>query len=173
MILPFKDTYPEIPETAFIAQTAVITGDVKIGDYTSIWYGASIRGDVSPTRIGKRVIIQDNCTLHQSPDIRMVVEDDVIIGHNAVLHSCYICHGALIGINSIILDHSVVGKYAMIAAGSLVPPGKKIPEGTLAMGSPAKSVRTLTDKEIENMEQIRKRYEDKRRFYQSIQGNHL
>lgn len=169
MILPYKDIHPEISNDVFIAETAVVTGDVKIGERASIWFGAAIRGDVAPTRIGQDVIIQDNCTLHQSPGVNMVTEDKVIIGHNAVLHSCHVCQGALIGINAVILDGAVIGENAMVAAGAVVPPGKEIPSNTLAIGAPAKSTRELTRKEIDNMSGIRSRYNEKRLYYQQLQ----
>ncbi|MFD2114184.1 gamma carbonic anhydrase family protein [Paenibacillus yanchengensis] len=165
MIIPYKNSVPKIDSSVFIANGAVVTGDVVIGEYTSVWYSAVIRGDVAPTIIGRGVSIQDNATLHQSPGIPLVIEDDVTIGHNAVLHSCHIKQGALVGMGSIVMDGAVIGEKAMVGAGALVPPGKVIPPGTLAIGSPAKVVRELREADYADMERIQKSYVEKGQYY--------
>lgn len=165
MIQPYKNINPTIHETAFIAKNATITGDVTIGELTSVWFNTVIRGDVAPTRIGKRVSIQDLSMLHQSPDTPLVIEDDVTIGHQVTLHSSTIRKNALVGMGSIILDGAEVGESAFIGAGSLVPPGKKIPPNTLAFGSPAKVVRTLTEDDYSEMDRVRKSYVEKGQYY--------
>lgn len=109
----------------FIADYVTITGDVTIGEESDIWFNTVIRGDVSPTIIGKRVNIQDQSTLHQSPNAPLLIEDDVTVGHQVILHSSIIRKRALIGMGSIILDGAEIGEGAFIGAGSLVPPGKK------------------------------------------------
>lgn len=171
LILPFLNQKPSIHETAFIAKGAVVSGDVEIGEYSNIWYNAVIRGDVSPTIIGSRVSIQDNSTLHQSPNIPLVIEDDVIVGHNAILHSCKIGKGALIGMGAIILDGAEIGEYAFIGAGALVPPGKKIPPRTLAIGSPAKVVRELNSEDYKDMDRILHSYVEKGKLYKEAEKN--
>ncbi len=171
MILPYRDKHPQIKPSAFIASTAVVTGDVFIGEDTNIWYSCVIRGDVAPTRIGDRVNIQDNCTLHQSPPYDLIVEDEANVGHNAVLHSCHVKKGALIGIHATVLDGAVIGEYAMVAAGSVVPPGQNVPPKSLVMGTPAKVIRELTEKEIQNMSEIRERYQEKGKTYKSLEQN--
>ncbi|MFD2213572.1 MULTISPECIES: gamma carbonic anhydrase family protein [Bacillaceae] len=168
MIYPFKDKEPQISESAFIADYVTITGDVIVGDESSIWFQTVIRGDVSPTIIGKRVNIQDLCCLHQSPNKPLILEDDVTVGHSVVLHSSIIRKKALIGMGSIILDGAEIGEGAFIGAGSLVPPGKKIPPNTLALGRPAKVVRSLTQEDIKDMERIRREYVEKGQYYKSI-----
>jgi len=165
MILPYHDSQPIIAPTVFLAKGSVVTGDVTIGEYTSIWYNTVIRGDVSPTVIGSRVSIQDNSTLHQSPGHPLIIEDDVTIGHNAVLHSCHIKKGALIGMGAIILDRAIVGENAMVAAGALVPPGKVIPPGTLAIGSPAKVFRELDEQDYAELRRIQQSYVEKGQYY--------
>ncbi|WP_432352535.1 gamma carbonic anhydrase [Sporosarcina sp. A2] len=169
MIIPYKDVCPDIDDTAFVADFAVISGDVTIGAESSVWFSTVIRGDVAPTRIGKRVSIQDLSCLHQSPNTPLVIEDDVTIGHKVTLHSCTIKKGALVGMGAIVLDGAIVGEGAFIGAGSLVPPGKVIPPGMLALGSPAKVVRPLTEEDRADMERIVLSYVEKGKSYKQHQ----
>ncbi|TXC90297.1 gamma carbonic anhydrase family protein [Metabacillus litoralis] len=169
MIYPYKDKSPKISDSAFIADYVTITGDVVIGDETSIWFQSVIRGDVAPTIIGDRVNIQDLCCLHQSPNKPLIIENDVTIGHSVILHSSIIREKALIGMGSIILDGAEIGEGAFIGAGSLVPPGKKIPPNSLALGRPAKVVRTLTIDDLHDMDRIRQEYVEKGKYYKSLQ----
>ena len=170
MIYPYQNKKPLIAESAFIADYVTITGDVEIGDESSVWFQTVIRGDVSPTRIGKRVNIQDQSLLHQSPKYPLIIEDDVTVGHQAMLHSCTIHKKALIGMGSTILDGAVIGEGAFIGAGSLVPPGKVIPPNTLAFGRPAKVVRDLNDDDLADMERIRTEYVEKGQLYKQMQS---
>lgn len=169
MIYPYKDKEPEIAESAFIADHVTITGDVIIGEESTIWYNTVIRGDVAPTVIGNRVNVQDNSVLHQSPNNPLIVEDDVTVGHQVLLHSCKIGKGALIGMGSIILDNAEIGEGAFIGAGSLVPPGKIIPPNTMAFGRPAKVIRDVTEEDRKDMERIVREYAEKGQYYKSIQ----
>lgn len=165
MIHHYKNIYPSIHDSVFIANNATVIGDVTIDEQTSIWFNTVIRGDVAPTKIGKRVSIQDLTMVHQSPDIPAVIEDDVTIGHQATLHSAIIRQNALIGMGATILDGAEVGEYAFIGAGSLVPPGKKIPPHSLALGRPAKVVRELTEEDYADMKRIVKSYVEKGEYY--------
>ncbi|PGB56015.1 gamma carbonic anhydrase [Bacillus anthracis] len=169
MIYPYKEKNPKIASSAFIADYVTITGDVSIGEESSIWFNTVIRGDVSPTIIGDRVNVQDQCILHQSPQYPLILEDDVTIGHQVILHSCHIKKDALIGMGSIILDGAEIGEGAFIGAGSLVSQGKKIPPNTLAFGRPAKVVRELTEEDRKDMERIRTQYVEKGQYYKSLQ----
>ncbi|MDC2865096.1 MULTISPECIES: gamma carbonic anhydrase [unclassified Bacillus (in: firmicutes)] len=169
MIYPYKDKNPKIADSAFIADYVTITGNVTIGEESSIWFNTVIRGDVSPTIIGDRTNIQDQCTLHQSPKYPLILEDDVTIGHQVILHSCTVKKDALIGMGSIILDGAEIGEGAFIGAGSLVPQGKKIPPNTLAFGRPAKVIRELTEEDREDMARIRRQYVEKGQYYKSLQ----
>ncbi|GGE77898.1 gamma carbonic anhydrase family protein [Priestia taiwanensis] len=169
MIYPYKEKEPVISPSAFIADYVTITGDVTIGDEASIWFNTSIRGDVSPTIIGNRANIQDNSVLHQSPNRPLIIEEDVTIGHQCILHSCHIEKNSLIGMGSIILDGAKIEEGAYIGAGSLVPPGKVIPAGMLAFGRPAKVVRSLTDEDKKDMVRIRTEYVQKGQYYKSLQ----
>lgn len=171
MILPYQQNNPVISESAFIAPGVVITGDVVIGDESNIWFGTVIRGDVAPTRIGKRVSVQDLSVLHQSPNNTLIIEDDVTIGHQATIHSAILRKNALIGMGSIILDGAEIGEGAFIGAGSLVPPGKVIPPNVMAFGRPAKVVRPLNDHDIDEMERIRREYVEKGQAYKEVIKN--
>lgn len=169
MIYPYKGVTPKIPESVFVADGAVITGDVIIGEDTSIWFHTVIRGDVAPTIIGNRVNIQDNSILHQSPNNPLIIEDDVTVGHQVILHSSIVKQKALIGMGSIVLDGAIIGEGAFIGAGSLIPQGKEIPPYTLAFGRPAKVIRPLTEEDIKEMERVRNEYVQKGKYYKSIQ----
>ncbi|ULT56025.1 gamma carbonic anhydrase family protein [Neobacillus drentensis] len=170
MIYPFKDKYPLIAKTAFIADYVTITGDVEIGEQSSVWFNSVIRGDVAPTRIGNKVNIQDNSILHQSPNNPLILEDEVTIGHQVILHSCIVRKRALVGMGSIILDQAEIGEGAFIGAGSLVPQGKKIPPNTLAFGRPAKVIRELTPEDKKDMKRIYTEYAEKGQYYKSLQS---
>jgi carbonic anhydrase/acetyltransferase-like protein (isoleucine patch superfamily) len=169
MIYPYKGKNPIISDSAFIADFVTISGDVEIGDESSIWFNTVIRGDVAPTKIGKRVNIQDNSVLHQSPNQTLLIEDGVTVGHQVMLHSCIIKENALIGMGSIILDGAEIGEGAFIGAGSLVPPGKIIPPNSLAYGRPAKVIRELSAEDRADMDRIRQDYVEKGIYYKSLQ----
>lgn len=169
MIYPYKGKYPKIAKSAFIADYVTITGDVEIGEDSSIWFNTVIRGDVAPTIIGKRVNVQDNSVLHQSPNNPLILEDDVTVGHQVILHSCILRKKAFIGMGSIILDGAEIGEGAFIGAGSLVPQGKKIPPNTLAFGRPAKVIRELTEEDLTDMERVRREYVEKGQYYRALQ----
>lgn len=165
MIIDYNNISPTIDKSAFIAPNTVISGDVTIKENASIWYGTVIRGDVSPVIIGSNSNIQDLCCLHQSPDAPLIIEDNVTIGHRVTLHSSIIRQGALVGMDSTVLDGAEIGENAFLGAGSLLPPGKKIPPNTLAFGRPAKVIRELTDEDYKEMERIRLGYVQKGQLY--------
>lgn len=165
MIHHFENIEPDIHTSAFVAKDAVIIGDVTIEEDASIWFKTVIRGDVAPTYIGKRVNIQDLSMIHQSPDLPVTLEDDVSVGHQATLHGCTVRKKALIGMRATVLDGAEIGESAFIGAGSLVTPGTKIPPHTLAVGSPARVVRKLTDADYTMMEHVRKAYLERGKYY--------
>ncbi|WP_096436284.1 gamma carbonic anhydrase family protein [Alteribacter populi] len=167
-IYPYGEHTPTIDPTVYLADGVIVTGDVHIKKEASLWFNTVIRGDVAPTYIGERVNIQDNSTLHQSPNNPLVLKEGVTVGHQCILHSCVIQKDALIGMGATILDRAEIGEGAFVGAGSLVPPGKKIPPNTLALGSPAKVVRELTKEDIEDMERIRREYVEKGQYYKTV-----
>lgn len=168
-ILPYMGKHPIIHNSVFLAKGSLVSGDVKIGKESSIWYNTVIRGDIAPTVIGERTSIQDNSTLHQSPGNPLILEDEVTVGHNAILHSCTIRKGAMIGMGAIILDGAEIGEEAIIGAGTLVPPGKKIPPRCLAVGSPAKVIRELEEKDFAELKRIRQSYVEKGQYYKQVE----
>ena len=169
MIYPYKDKHPQIDPSAFIANYTTITGDVKIGAESSVWFNTVVRGDVAPTVIGNKTNIQDLCMLHQSPNNPLILEDNVTVGHQVTLHSCIVRKNALIGMGSVILDGAEIGEGAFIGAGSLVPQGNVIPPGKLAFGRPAKVIRDLNEDDIADMERIVREYAEKAVYYKSLQ----
>jgi carbonic anhydrase/acetyltransferase-like protein (isoleucine patch superfamily) len=159
IIKPFKGISPRIDSTAFVAEGAVVIGDVEIGPGASIWYGCVVRGDVNFVRIGARTNIQDGTVIHVSRvDHPTIIADEVTVGHGAMIHGCTIESGSLIGIGSIVLDGAVIGRESLIAAGSLVTPGTVIPPRSMVMGSPAKIKRTLDDEEVANIQTFWQNY---------------
>lgn len=167
MMSHYRGKEPHIHGTAFIAEDAVVVGDVTIGEESSVWFKTVIRGDVAPTRIGKRVNIQDLSVIHQTPGIPVIIEDDVTIGHHVTVHAATIRKNALIGMGSMVLDGAEIGESAYLGAGSLVTPGKKIPPHTLAFGRPAQVVRKLTEDDYVEMDRIRKNYVEKVQYYKN------
>lgn len=170
MIYPYHEKTPKIADSAFIADYVTITGDVEIGEESSVWFNTVIRGDVAPTVIGKKVNIQDNSVLHQSPNNPLILEDEVTIGHQVILHSCIIRKKALIGMGSIILDRAEIGEGAFIGAGSLVPPGKVIPPHSMAFGRPAKVIRPINEHDKSEIERIVREYAEKAQYYKQLQN---
>lgn len=159
MIKNFQNKQPKIHETAFIAENAVIVGDVEIGANSSVWYGAILRGDVNFIRVGARTNIQDGSIIHVSSKTHpTILEDEVTLGHRVTLHGCYVEMGCLIGIGAIVLDGVRVGQNSLVAAGSLVTPNTQIPEKSLVMGSPAKVKRRLTDDEARDLKKFWQNY---------------
>lgn len=142
------ETQPRIAADVFVAENAVVTGEVEIGNESSIWYGCVLRGDVNNITVGKRTNIQDGTVVHVSSTLQgTYIGDDVTIGHMALIHACTIEDGAFIGMQACIMDGAKVEKGAMVAAGALVTPGKTVPSGTLWGGSPARHMRDLTAEE--------------------------
>jgi len=160
MIKSFEEKSPEIHASAFIAETAVIIGDVEIGERASVWYNCVLRGDVNFIRIGAGANIQDGTIIHVSRGAKFptVIENEVTVGHSATVHGCYIERGSLIGIGAIILDGARIGKNSLVAAGSLVTPGTQIPERSFVLGSPARVRRELSDEEVENLQKFWQNY---------------
>jgi carbonic anhydrase/acetyltransferase-like protein (isoleucine patch superfamily) len=160
MIKSFQNLTPKIHESAFIAENAVIIGDVEIGERASVWYNCVLRGDVNHIRVGAGTNIQDACVIHVSRGAQFpaIIENEVTVGHSATIHGCHIETGSLIGIGAIILDGARIGKNSLVAAGSLVTPNTVIPAGSFVLGSPARVKRELTDDEIANLQKFWQNY---------------
>lgn len=144
-ILPFRGIHPRIHPSAFVAPTAVVIGNVTIEEEASVWFGAVIRGDEPEheIRIGARTSIQDNCVVHVSARGPTLVGPDVTVGHGAIMESCVIGEGALIGMNAVVLQGARVGEQALVAAGAVVPDGGEVPARHLVAGTPARPKKEL------------------------------
>jgi carbonic anhydrase/acetyltransferase-like protein (isoleucine patch superfamily) len=149
MIRAFQGTLPKIPESCFIEETAVVIGDVVMGEECSVWFHAVIRGDVNYIRIGDRTNVQDLSMLHVTHDTHpLVIGSEVTIGHHVVLHGCTIQDRVLVGMGAIVMDGAVIGEGSIVGAGALVTEGTIVPPKSLILGSPAKVKRPVTDKEL-------------------------
>ena len=159
MIMNYKEFKPEIGKRTFIAPSANVIGDVKIGADSSVWFGTIIRGDVHSIKIGSRTSIQDLSMVHVSqytkPDksdgYPTNIGNDVTVGHKVMLHGCTIGDACLIGMSATLLDGCEIGKESIVAAGSIITQNKKFPPQSLIIGTPAKVLRKLSEKEIENI----------------------
>ena len=135
-------------ETVWAAENAVLVGDITIGEGSSVWYGAILRGDENSITIGKNTNIQDGAVLHEARDYPLVIGDGVTVGHRAILHGCRIGDNVVVGMGSIVLNGAKIGKDSIVGAGALVTQNKEFPKGMLILGSPARAVRKLTEEEI-------------------------
>lgn len=166
MIRSYRAKRPEIASSAYIDTAAVIIGDVVIGEDSSVWPCAVVRGDVHFIRIGARTNIQDGSICHvMSDEHPLIVGDDVTIGHSVTLHGCTIESRCLIGMGSVILNGAVVGSGSIVAAGTLIPERTVIPAGSLVMGSPGKVRRTVTDKDLASIADYAQRYVGYKNIY--------
>jgi len=162
----FGDKLPVVGEGTFVAETAVLVGDVIVGARSSIWYGAVLRGDVFHIRVGDETSIQDNAVIHVTHGRNAtLVGSRCTIGHSVNLHGCVVRDHCIIGMGSIILDSAEVGERCIVGAGSLVPPGARIPPGVLALGSPARPKRDLTSEELGWLEVAADHYVELARLY--------
>ena len=169
MILPFKEKFPETDGSVFIADTAVVIGDVVLGKDVSVWFNAVIRGDVNLIRIGERTNIQDGSVLHVThKKFPLIIGAEVTIGHNATVHGCTIKDNVLIGMGAILLDNSVVNSNSIIAAGALIKESFIVPEGVLMAGVPAKVIRNLNDEEIMNIKRSADNYVEYAKEYSLV-----
>jgi carbonic anhydrase/acetyltransferase-like protein (isoleucine patch superfamily) len=172
LILPYRGRWPKIHETAFVAPSADIIGDVEIGAHCSIWFQVVIRGDVHRIRIGKNTNIQDHAMLHVNrKNAPLVIGDEVTVGHRVALHGCTVGDRVLVGIGAVILDHAEIAEECIVGASALVPKGMKIPSRSLVMGVPARIVRSLSDEEISFLSESAQNYvADGIEYYGVMQG---
>ena len=166
MVKIFNNIEPKIHPTAYIADDAIIIGDVEIGEDASVWFGSIIRGDVNFIRIGARTNIQDMTMIHVSSKTHStILEEEITVGHNVTLHGCHVERGCLIGIGAILLDGVRVGANSLVAAGSLLTPGTQIPPNSMVMGSPAKVKRQLTEDELAYLQKSWRNYVELKKHY--------
>jgi carbonic anhydrase/acetyltransferase-like protein (isoleucine patch superfamily) len=166
MVLAYRGIVPQVASSAFLAPTATIIGDVRIGEESGIWFGVVLRGDVNHISIGCRTNLQDGSIVHVTRGTHpTLIGDGVTVAHGVKLHGCTLGDGCLIGIGAIVLDGVEIGERSMVAAGSLVVPGTIIPPGSLVVGSPARVRRSLTDGERKTLHDLSERYVDYRLDY--------
>lgn len=158
-LIPFRDLFPRVHQSVFLADGSRIIGDVEIGEDASVWYNAVIRGDVHYVRIGAGTNVQDGTVIHVTHNENpAVIGRDVTIGHAAIVHGCTLEDTCLVGMGATVLDKAVVRSESMVAAGALVPPGFEVPAGTLVGGVPAKVMRELTDAERRGLHESAEHY---------------
>lgn len=172
MIITFEGMTPRIDPTVFVAPTAVIIGNVEIGPEASVWFGTVIRGDnrEHPIRIGARTSVQDNAVVHVSRRGPTIVGDDVTIGHGAVIESCEIGNGCLIGMSAVVLQRARIGDQVLVAAGTVVPAGGEIPSRTLVVGTPGRVTKELGEGMLATMARGAAHYVDLSRRYLADAG---
>lgn len=166
-IIPYKGKQPQIDASVFIAPSATVVGDVTIGENSSVWFGAVVRGDFQPVKIGKNTNIQDNATVHVMTNESTTIGDEVSIGHNAIVHARKIGNNCLIGMGSIVLGYVEIGDNVVIGAGTMITQHKKIPSNSLVFGTPAQIIRALRDDEIEALRQSAINYSEVAKQYKA------
>jgi carbonic anhydrase/acetyltransferase-like protein (isoleucine patch superfamily) len=158
MIYRFEDRIPSLPAEYYVADSATVIGAVVLGNQSSVWFGAVLRGDIEPITLGERSNIQDNSVAHTSKGKPVVVGSDTTVGHKVMLHACTVGNNCLIGMGAILLDGCEIGDNCLIGAGSVVGKGRSIPDGSLAIGSPARVIRKLSEEEISDVRKYAERY---------------
>jgi carbonic anhydrase/acetyltransferase-like protein (isoleucine patch superfamily) len=171
LIKEYGGKTPRLGERVYLAETAAVIGDVVLGDDVSVWYNSVLRGDCHSIRVGARSNIQDNCAIHVTQDrYPTVLEEEVTLGHGAIVHGAIVRRGALIGIRATILDGAEVGESAFVGAGALVTPRTVVAPRTLWLGSPARQVRVLSEAEVEDLKHFHRNYLDYKKEYFRVDG---
>lgn len=158
-------TEPTIDDTAWIAPGAVVTGDVTIGQHSSVWFNSVIRGDSAPIRIGDETNVQDGCVLHVDSGTPCILENRVSLGHRAIVHAATVEEGSLIGMNATVLSRCHIGRGSLIAAGAVVPEGTQVPAGTLWAGIPARQIRPLSEEHQKMLSHVYRHYANNTAVY--------
>lgn len=156
---------PAIGKSVYIAQGATVLGDVSLGDYSSVWFNAVLRGDINRIVVGHHTNIQDNAVLHLSDTLPCILGNYVTVGHSAILHACTVRDGALVGMGATILDGAVIGEESIVGARALVTRGERMPPGSLVLGMPAKVTRALTRQERAELKSLARKYARAAAYY--------
>ncbi|MEO8526905.1 MAG: gamma carbonic anhydrase family protein [Caldimonas sp.] len=168
-IYRLDDRVPRLHDSAWVADSATVLGDVELEEDVSVWFGAVLRGDTELLRVGRGSNVQDGSVLHADSGCPTTIGENVTIGHMVMLHGCTIGDGSLVGIGSVILNDATIGRNCLVGARSLVTEGKSFPEGSLIMGAPAVVVRTLTAEQIEGLHHSAAHYvANARRFREGL-----
>ncbi|MGG3564664.1 gamma carbonic anhydrase family protein [Neobacillus rhizosphaerae] len=168
MLIPYNGVSPTVHDSVFVAPGAYIIGNVQIGKESTVWFNAVLRGDDGPIIVGERCSIQDNSTIHLYEGFPVIIEDDVTVGHNVILHGCKIGKRSIIGMGSTLLDNVEVGEECIIGANTLLAGGIKIPPRSLVLGSPGKVVRELTEKDLQMLQMSSEHYVQKGKEFREI-----
>jgi carbonic anhydrase/acetyltransferase-like protein (isoleucine patch superfamily) len=171
MILDYFAT-PRVSPTAFVAETAVVIGDVEIEDEASVWYGAVLRGDKGRITVGRRANVQDNAVVHAGPrpGEDTLIGEGTTVGHGAIIHSCTIGRYCLVGMGAVILNRAEIGERCIIGAGAVVKEDEKVPGGSLVVGVPGKVVKQLSPEQLKYPEANCEEYVELARSYLRLQG---
>ena len=168
MNISYNGIAPSIHESVFVAPGAYLIGDVRIGEGSSVWFNAVLRADDGPIIIGEKCSIQDNSTIHLYEGFPVVIEDEVTVGHNVILHGCKIGKRSIIGMGSTLLDNVEIGEECIIGANTLLAGGIKIPPRSLVLGSPGKVVRELSEKDLQMLQMSAEHYVQKGKEFKEI-----
>lgn len=160
---------PKVDEDAFIAETAVLIGDVEVGKDSSVWYGAVLRGDEAPIRIGEGSSVQDNVVMHCDKGSPLIVGDNVVIGHGAIVHSAVVGDNVLVGMGAVLLTGARIGDNCIVGAGAVVKENADIPANSMLVGVPAKIIRTLTPEQVAK-QQVKSYYVELSKDYLGDKG---
>ena len=168
-IYELDGTRPQVAESAWVAENAQVIGDVQLAPGSSVWFGATLRGDTEPIVVGEGSNIQDGSVLHTDKNLPLTIGRHVTVGHQVMLHGCTIGDESLIGIGAIVLNGAKIGRNCLVGAGALVTEGKEFPDGSMIIGSPAKAMRQLTPEQIEGLRRSAQHYmENAGRYRQGL-----
>ena len=157
-VYALNDTVPQLHETAWVADSATVIGNVRLHEEASVWYGAVVRGDNELITVGRGSNVQDGSVLHTDHGFPLTLGEGVTVGHQVTLHGCSIGDGSLVGIQAVVLNGARIGRNCLVGAGALVTEGKEFPDNSLIMGSPAKVVRQLTPEQSQRLRQSAQNY---------------
>ncbi len=152
------DAVPDLDPTAWVADSAQVIGNVRMGAGSSVWYGAVLRGDNELITLGKGTNVQENCVLHTDPGFPMNLGDGVTVGHQVMLHGCTVGEGSLIGIQAVVLNGARIGRNCLVGAGAIVTEGKEFPDNSLILGAPAKWVKEMSTEQIARLKAAAEHY---------------
>lgn len=166
-IYKLGEAAPTIHESVFVADSANIIGNVTLEENASVWFGATIRGDNEPIRVGAGSNVQEGAVLHTDPGFPLKIASNVTIGHQAMLHGCTVNEGSLIGIQAVVLNGAVIGRNCLVGAGAIVTEGKVFPDNSLILGAPARVVRELTEADLAGIRRSTANYAERRKYFKA------
>ena len=169
-LLPHGDAIPQVAESAWVAPGAFVIGDVHLGEESSVWYGAVLRGDTEPIRIGARTNVQDGCVLHADPGYPAIVGEGCVLGHNSVVHGCEIEDNCLVGMGATILNGAKIGEGSIVAAGAVVPESREFPPQSLIVGIPAKRVSDVSEEQAADIARGASEYVERAKAHRESLG---